>query len=304
MTVYPDRERVVSVLDVAVPLTAHALSSLLVGREAYRRTRYIVARHGEDVALLQVHKRSEAPLFSEILDVGVLATPDECAVVRDPALDISVPSQLAAAAASVPGARCVVVEGRYGYIGFILNSAPTVIRVLDVIPPEPAKLVDQVRRVLAVADDLPPVRLDVELVDVRRLAEDAEPSSVLFPCRVSGLVAGDARVAYLDQRPPRADWLLVGCERSRQIHRWFYGDDPPTVDTCPRERLGDSVNPTLVRCCLVEQGVERDGATVVVPWGASLDEVRRGLVAALECAGQGTAEAPERVSRDAKSTQP
>jgi hypothetical protein len=282
MTVYPDRERVVSVLDVAVPLTGEALSALLVGREAYRRTRYIVARRDGDVALLEVHKRSEAPLFSDIMAVDLLATPDECAVVRDPDLDISVPSQLAEAAAREPAARCVIVEGRYEYIGFILDSAPAMIRVLDVIPPEPPKLVDQARRVLAIADDLPPVRLDVELIDVRRLADDANPSSVLFPCRASGLVAGDVPVAYLDQRPPRAAWLLVGCARSRQIHRWFYGDDPPAVDTCPRERLADTVGPTLVRCCLIEQGIERDGMRVVVPWGASLDEVRRGVVTALE----------------------
>jgi hypothetical protein len=282
MTVYPDRERVVSVLDVDVPLTENALSALLVGREAYRRTRYIVARRDGDVALLEVHKQSEAPLFSEIVNVDLLATPDECAVVRDPELDIAVPSQLAVAAARAPAARCVVVEGRYEYVGFILDAAPAVIRVLDVIPPEPPTLVDQARRVLAAADDLPPVLLDIELIDVRRLADDATPSSVLFPCRASGLVAGDAPVAYLDQRPPRADWLLVGCARSRQIHRWIYGDDPPAVDTCPRERMGDPAGPTLIRCCLIEQGIERDGATVVVPWGANLHEVRRGLAAALE----------------------
>jgi hypothetical protein len=282
MGVYADRERLVSVVDVAVPLTADALSALLVGREAYRRTRYIVARRDQAVALLEVHKRSETPLFSEIVNVTMLATPDECAVVRDPDIDISVPSQLAEAAARAPHARGVVVEGRYEYIGFMLDSAPTVVRVLDVVPPEPPKLVDQARRVLSAADDLPPVRLDIELIDVRRLAGDANPSSVLFPCRASGLVAGDATVAYLDQRPPRADWLLVGCARSRQIHRWFYGDEPPGVDTCPRARVRASTAPTLVRCCLLEQGVERDGTTVVVPWGASLDEVRRGLVAALE----------------------
>jgi hypothetical protein len=165
MTVYPDRERVVSVLDVDVPLTENALSALLVGREAYRRTRYIVARRDGDVALLEVHKQSEAPLFSEIVNVDLLATPDECAVVRDPHLDIAVPSQLAVAAARAPAARCVVVEGRYEYVGFILDAAPAVIRVLDVIPPEPPKLVDQARRVLAAADDLPPVLLDYVEID-------------------------------------------------------------------------------------------------------------------------------------------
>ena len=285
MNIYPDRERAVSVVDVDVALTEEALVALLVGREAYRRTRYIVARRDGDVAVLEVHKRSDGPLYSPIVDVRVLATPDECAVVRDPGVDISVPSQLAEAAARAPGTRGVVIEGRYSYIGFILDAAPARIRVVDVIPPAPAKLVDQVRRVMAIADDLPPVQIDVELVRLRGLAADATSSSVLFACRASGLVVDGAAVAYLDERPPRADWSLVGCARSREIHRWFYGDEPATVDTCPRERLGASSSPTLVRCCLLEQGIDREGSTVVVPWGANLTEVRLGLTAALELTG-------------------
>ena len=35
---------------------------------------------------------------------------------------------------------------------------------------------------------------------------------------------------------------------------------------------------TLSKCCLLERGVEFDGATsAVVPWGANLDEVRLAL---------------------------
>ena len=34
---------------------------------------------------------------------------------------------------------------------------------------------------------------------------------------------------------------------------------------------------TLTKCCLLERGLEVDGDTAVVPWGANLDEVREGL---------------------------
>ena len=33
----------------------------------------------------------------------------------------------------------------------------------------------------------------------------------------------------------------------------------------------------LTKCCLLERGIEVNGATAVVPWGANLDEVRAAL---------------------------
>jgi hypothetical protein len=283
MNLVPGRERHVSVADVEVPLTEPALSTLLVGREAYRRTRYLVARHGGRTAVLEVTTADREPLFSPIRGVRLLAGPDECAVVDDPAIDVAVPSQLAEAAHRAVGARAVVVYGRYGYVGFVVEPAPVHLRVVDVVPPVPAKLVDQVRRVLATSEDLPPVLLEPEVTDLAELARPAGPRSILFPCRVSGLTAPDASgtVSYLDERPPRRDWLLVGCARSAEIHRWFYGDDAPTIDFCPRRRLAPGDGATLVRCCQIEEGIAHDDGAVVVPWGASLAEVRSGLEAAV-----------------------
>ncbi|HYY80921.1 MAG TPA: hypothetical protein VFD04_17335, partial [Actinomycetes bacterium] len=87
----------------------------------------------------------------------------------------------------------------------------------------------------------------------------------------------DAPVEFLDTHPPqRRNWLLLGCERSMQFHRHFYGDEPPQVDLCPRRR-GAAGGRTLTKCCLLDRGVEVDGDAVVVPWGANLDEVRAAL---------------------------
>ena len=73
------------------------------------------------------------------------------------------------------------------------------------------------------------------------------------------------------------DWLLIGCERSLQFHRHFYGDEPERVDLCPRNRAAGRAGKVLTKCCLIERGLEVDGDTAVVPWGANLDEVREGL---------------------------
>jgi hypothetical protein len=281
----PARYRSVSVADVDVELNQAGLRSLLVGREAYRRTTYIVARRGDRAALVRVEKASEESLFSPILTVEVLAGPDECALVEDPDTDVGVPSQLARAARKLaPGARCVIVMGRYQHVSFILDPVPSVVRVVEVSPPLPPKLLDQAQRVLDVADDLPPIELRGEVVDLEALAATHPADRYLLPCRGSGAAPPGAEVAYLDQRPPLpengASWTLVGCARSRQLHRWFYGDaEPPSVDICPRELAAASPTtvPTLTKCCLLEEDIVRDGNCVVVPWGASLDEVRRGL---------------------------
>ena len=107
------------------------------------------------------------------------------AVLTDPELDTSVPSQIAALAAlKAPEARCVVVTGRYGHVSFILDPSPLRIRVLDVVPPEPAKLVDQVRRVLEVAGDLPPIELIPDVVEIGTLACPAGATIVKVPSQL------------------------------------------------------------------------------------------------------------------------
>jgi hypothetical protein len=267
------------------PLTEAALREHFLGREAYRRTAFIVARRGEHAALLQVTKASEEPLFSPIVDVRVLARPEETAVVHEPEADTSIPTQLARVARErAAGSRCVVVHGRYEHVSFILDPEPIPVRVVEAEPPRPAKLVDQVRRVLEVADELPPVDLQPELIDLVELARARPAERYLYPCRGSGVAPEGAEVRYLDERPPREDWVLVGCRRSLDIHRWFYGSEPPYVEMCPRELTRPSDVPTLTKCCMLEFGVEQEGNLTVVPWGATLDEVREGLRVLLRAA--------------------
>ncbi len=274
----PRRYRGVSVARVDVPLTEAGLRDHFLGREAYRRTEYVVARRGEATAVVHVMKASDDDLFSPIVSVEVLAGADETGYVVAPDVDTGVPTQLCRTAFErAPAARCVVVQGRYAHVNFILDPAPVTVRVVEVVPPEPPKLLDQVRRVLELAEDLPPVDLRPEIVDIVERAGTRPSTRYLFPCRGSGAAPPGAEVVYLDERPPRADWVLVGCERSRQIHRHVYGDEPPSVELCPRELAGPADVFTLTKCCLLEDRIERDGRTVVVPWGASLAEVREGL---------------------------
>lgn len=57
-----------------------------------------------------------------------------------------------------------------------------------------------------------------------------------------------APVYYLDERPAvRRSWTLIGCERSLQFHRHYYGDEPPRVEMCPRKLTQARSRPTLLK---------------------------------------------------------
>jgi hypothetical protein len=282
----PSRYREVAVTSVDVPLVQERLEQRFLGREAYRRTRYVVVRGRDGVALIEVTKVSEEPLFSPITEVKVLAGAAESAWITSPDVDVGMPSQLCREAlASAPGTRCVVVQGRYEHVSFILDPEPVRLRVVEVAPPRPPKLLDQARRVLEVAEDLPPVRLEPEVVDIVELARQRPSRQYLYPCRGSGAAPEGSEVFYLDERPSRRDWVLVGCQRSREIHRHFYGDQPPYLEMCPRELVVAGDGPVLTKCCQLEDRIERDGLVVRVPWGATLAEVRAGIETVLAAVG-------------------
>jgi hypothetical protein len=274
----PGAYRGVAVSSVDSDLDETSLTQHFLGREAYRRTRFVVVRNRDRTAIVAVQKESEEPLFSPITSVRFLVAPPECAYVQDPDVDTAVPTALAVAALRhAPGKRGVVVQGRYSHVSFIIDPAPLQVRVREIVPPHPAKLLDQAQRVLALAETLPPMELVPDIVDFDQLARNRPAPSYLLPCRGGGVSLEGADVHYLDELPSREAWLLLGCERSEQIHESFYGERAPQVDICPRKRsTGDG--PTLAKCCLLETRIEVDAdRTVVVPWGASLAQIEEAL---------------------------
>jgi hypothetical protein len=263
--------RGVSVQDVET-LDEDALLAHVRGRRVYRRTEFIVATRGGERALVQVEREDGDGILVGVRDARILARPDEIAFVNDESVDTGNATQLARAA---QGAFVTVVQGRFQHVNFIVAPAPARIRVVEVVPPHPPKLLEMARAVLDFDEDLPPIELDYAAIDMRELARGAD--HYLFPCRCSGLELDGARVDFLDAGPPRGDWTLVGCERSRQIHEALYGADPPErIDFCPR-LTSPGTGPELIKCCLLERGIERDGGRLVVPWGATLEEVRSAI---------------------------
>ena len=271
--------RRVSVQPYHGPMTVDAITTLLLSREAYRRTDFIVLRgEGGQHAVAAITRAESEPLFSPITSVDVLALPETCVFAECPDVDPANRSALAEVAheLGVGPEGTLVVKGLYDHINFIHHPKPLVVGVVEVAPPEPPKLYGLARQVLSYAD-LPPIRLELERIEVRELAESVHPSAYLVPCRSGGLDDLPASVYFLDERPERHDWTMIGCERSLQFHRHFYGDEPPRVEMCPRLITGERKEPTLLKCCLLETHIEQDKNIMVVPWGADLAMVEAAL---------------------------
>ena len=278
--------RGLSVQEVDIPLTPAGIADLLSRREIYRRTAFLVLRSHGQAALVAVRPEDPDRLFSAVAELRVLSGPATTAWIDEPEADVGNATALASAAFTHhrDGVLAYVVQGRFEHVNFIWRPAPLTIRVTEVVPPHPPKLLAMAEQVVGYDEDLPPVDLTLDAVDVRELVAANPAAHYLLPCRGSGLPASPD-VSFLDCHPPyRADWLLIGCERSRQFHQHFYGSQPRRVDLCPRARVAEGIQAdalpgarVLAKCCLLERGIEVSGAAAVVPWGANLDEVRAAL---------------------------
>ncbi|MDX1521342.1 MAG: hypothetical protein R3264_06920, partial [Anaerolineae bacterium] len=142
--------RHVSVQPYAGPMTKAAIIEHLMGKDSYRRTRFVVLEQDERCAIAAVGRESEQPLFSTITEVSVLALPDTCTLVEDAGVDTGNPTALGQKATSLglgPTAT-LVVRGMDGHVNFIHHPRPLKIRVVDVVPPAPAKLWRMAHQVL------------------------------------------------------------------------------------------------------------------------------------------------------------
>lgn len=265
------------------PLDEPSVKEVLLSREAYRRTEFVVLRgEGGATALVGITCSSQEALFNPVIAVEWLGGPDDCAYVVRHDVDSANATALAEVAEAEGNTAAIhVVEGRYQHVNFIVRANPIDVRLVDVVPPDRPRLLDLAQQAVTIDEDLPPVRLFAELIDIRDLAAPEGPQThFLLPCQGAGLDL-PGTVHYLDQRPARADWTLIGCERSRQFHHWFYGEDPDRrIELCPARLTTSAVEPgpvTLLRCCMLERGIRVEGQRVMVPWGTNLSEVQTAL---------------------------
>jgi len=261
-------------------MTDAAITEHLLGCEVYRRTD-IAVLHQQDVgfAVVAVQRQNSENLFTRVENLEILALPEDCIFLQSPDTDPANRSALAKLAKEheVGSDKTLIVQGSFDHINIIHHPDPLVLRVVEVAPPEPPKLYKMVEHVLTYAD-LAPIYLQLERIDLHELCKDSNAEAYLVPCRSGGLDDLNAPVYFLDERPAlRQPWTLIGCERSLQFHRHYYGDEPKRIEMCPRKLANQSRQPTLLKCCMLEFDIEQDGNTMIVPWGADLKMVETAL---------------------------
>ncbi len=273
--------RGLSVQEVDVELTEHALLTWILGRDVYRRTEFLLACRAGRAALLSLEHAVGDDLFVPVTGARVLALPEQVMMLESPETDVGNATALADAVGPhrQAGTTIYVVTGRYQHMNFICNPSPVTLYVDEVVPPHPAKLIDMVRQAIQFDEDLPPVNVISRIVSLPMLMRTRASEEYLLPCRGAG--TAERHLRYLDAGPSFSEeWTVVGCERSKQIYEHHYGEPPSrTLDFCPAV-IGDAGPSGLrvTKCCQLERGTELAGGVATVPWGANLDEVRSAIV--------------------------
>ena len=178
-----------------------------------------------------------------------------------------------AALEDAPGKRGVAVQGRYGHVSFIVDPVPLRLTVREV-PPYPPKLYDQTRRLLEVAEHLPPIDVvpEVDLTDLAR----SRPSNAYLLALPWRWRHRRGRPHLLSRRATRAPCRP---HRLRAL-----AADPPVVlrraggpgGHLPTQ-AGPAAGAVLTKCCLFEGEIVTEPDQVVVPWGASLAQISEAL---------------------------
>ncbi|MFA5314251.1 MAG: hypothetical protein WC375_13195 [Methanomassiliicoccales archaeon] len=281
MPMMPDHCKDVSFREVDFDLTENNIRSGSEGKFAYTRTDYMILRHGEDTAVIRVHKANGKDLFRAVTKVDVVSLPADTVFIRDERIDVLNVADLSELVQS-HGGKTVVVSGMFNHVSFLKADELLRLRVFDVVPPSPSKLSVLVRKAMSSGMvELPIVteQVDIDLNEKERMVQT---DAVIFPCRASGLVS-KKRMYYLDETPDlEGDVTLIGCDLSRRIFRSIYGKDVPSVDMCPKNLVKDDGMPTIIKCCKVKVGHEIVGNIACVPWGATVQDVAGALKALFE----------------------
>jgi len=279
----PSHCKSVGKLVLEPPLTGEAIERAARGKLAYKLTDFYAVTDGKAWAVVRVRRAPGASLLVPVRSVRLLAAPEETAYVEDPTVDVTNPSAMVMAAERhAPKARCVVVQGEFNHLSFVVRDASEVrVLALDVVPPYPSKVAELARRALATTA-LPVILTEarVELADIA--ASVGEDRRLLMPCRASGLKL-DRQVDFLDEQPPigRGEPVtLVGCQLSARIFDERYGFPPPEALTmCPAE-LAAAIGTdgwVLVKCCNEKGPFSFHGRVVHVPWSATRGDVAAAL---------------------------
>jgi len=299
----------VSVFNAGTGFSPEAALADLRGHPTYYQTRYILVREregplqpGDRIAVLEVATAGDQ-LLKTIVGGTVVARPEECRVVVDPALDeFSVNHVVLRAVATKThaGVKAVIFSGRGENVTFVTLddcdvTVPLTIMVVDTVPPRPSRLETLVQAARGAGQLSDHLHIEIRHVDAGALVQEAQRGGrrVFTPCPIGELgdsppvitsFAAIADRAAKDSRPVSLD--LIGCSLSQASLNWITERRELHVeatlrDICPLHAARDAAATAeaqgfIARCCKTVEGTRmihlRGKPVLVLPWAPSLGD--------------------------------
>lgn len=272
----PDHCKEVSLKKVGFQLTSENISKYIKGKKAYIRTRYYILENNDEYAVVEVEKKTGNDLFSEILAYKIISLPKNTVFVDDCTIDVNNRSQMSRLSEHYEG-MTVVVKGMFNHVSFVKDESPVEIYVIDIVPPNPSKLLILAEKAVMTGLIDIPVLLKHEEIDLEIIGNNTPTQGVIFPCKASGISCNKV-IYFLDDEPEiDVESTLVGCDLSMRIFKELYGTEINFINICPRNYIKTNGCFVLIKCCKVKKGFEMRGNAAVVPWGATLEEVAKAM---------------------------
>ncbi len=293
--ILPEHCRFVSLKKVKINLrNEEEIKKSLKNKEAYFSSRYIVLLNEKtgDAAIVETDLEGNG-FIQKINDVSILSMPEETSIIEKP-VDVRCKSELITTAyreAEKSKVKAVVVFGEHKHMNFVidpLDSKIKKIQVIDIIPPLPSKLMEDIiniRRCGLIKEE--DFLIDFELNTINFIEKGkkytAENTLLLFPCDIGiteDIFLGD--FAFLtDVEELKENNVLIGCDVSKTVFEEKFNSEYTHENICPREVAKEIVrHPFILRCCLRDKlgfMEVNDNIGVAVHFGASAEEIASSL---------------------------
>jgi len=315
----------VSVINAGKGFSSEKTLEELMGKLTYNLTRYIILREsdgrlksGDRASIIEMRTEGE-DLLKTVVEGKVLAYPDKCVVIADPAIDEFTVNQVVLKAVSArinDEMEAVILSGRNENVTFVFLgeqdlNIPLKILLVDTIPPSPSRLEALARRARASEQISEHIEIKSLNVDASEMVKEACKGGrlVFTPCPIEEpLIHHPSITSFADiaekaeSGKPTLSIDLIGCSLSRvTLNRlkeiMGLNLEVSLRDICPLHAAREvaprvDVQGFIVRCCKTMESTRvihvRGKPVMVLPWAPSVGDLVKafddlvGLVTSLD----------------------
>jgi hypothetical protein len=304
----------VSVINAGKGFSSEKTLEELMGKPTYNLTRYIILREsdgrlrsGDRASIIEVRTEGE-DLLKTVVEGKVLAYPDKCVVIADPAIDEFTVNQVVLKAVSArinDEMEAVILSGRNENVTFVFLgeqdlNIPLKILLVDTIPPSPSRLEALARRARASEQISEHIEIKSLNVDASEMVKESCKGGrlVFTPCPTEDPLSHHISItSFTDiaekagSGKPTLSIDLIGCTLSRvTLNRlkeiMGLNLEVSLRDICPLHAAREvaprvDVQGFIVRCCKTMESTRvihvRGKPVMVLPWAPAVRDIVKAL---------------------------